>query len=330
MHLKRAATEFVVACGMAAAIACSSTKTSLVGPTGDSKCQITVGNAPDAFSAGGGTGTVTVSAARECTWSIATSAEWVSVNGDRSGQGDATIRYTVAPNPVPSPRTGSIAVGSRSISISQAAAPCRYTLSRTQDAIAAGGGRLAVDVATTAGCAWTAASNAPWIGIAGGQNGNGSGTVGLEVSANTGAQRVGQMNIAGQTYTVVQAAAAASPTPAPPSPAPTPAPTPTPPPAPSPSPSPSPAPPPSGGETVQFSGIVLAASGKCPDLTLNVSGRVVITDKSTKFKDVSCGDVAKTGRTVFVTGVTDSSGAVHATQITKVKDNDVVAASLLH
>jgi Domain of unknown function (DUF5666) len=71
---------------------------------------------------------------------------------------------------------------------------------------------------------------------------------------------------------------------------------------------------------VSFSGYVLSASGKCPDLTLNVSGRTVVTDKSTKFKDISCGDVAKGGRFVDVTGTQTSSGVVNADTISKAGD----------
>jgi hypothetical protein len=70
-----------------------------------------------------------------------------------------------------------------------------------------------VDVAVSAGtdCAWTAASNAPWITIASGASGSGNGTVSLVVGANaTPATRDGTVTIAGQTFTVSQAAAACS------------------------------------------------------------------------------------------------------------------------
>ena len=53
-------------------------------------------------------------------------------------------------------------------------------------------------------------------------------------------------------------------------------------------------------------------SGKCPELSFVVYGLAVITDRSTKFKDISCGDVAKGGRSVKGSGVTDSSNVIHA------------------
>jgi len=60
-------------------------------------------------------------------------------------------------------------------------------------------------VAVTASCAWTAVSNAAWITITGGANGNGNANVTYSVSANLStSQRVGTMTIAGQTFTVTQ------------------------------------------------------------------------------------------------------------------------------
>ncbi len=60
---------------------------------------------------------------------------------------------------------------------------------------------------TTAACAWTASSNAlPWLTITSGASGTGNGSVGLSIAANTGAARTGTATIAGQTFTVNQAA----------------------------------------------------------------------------------------------------------------------------
>jgi len=48
-----------------------------------------------------------------------------------------------------------------------------------------------------------------------------------------------------------------------------------------------------------------------------VTLQTVHTDKSTKFKDISCGDVAKGGRLVEGDGVTDSTGAIRANTVKK-------------
>jgi len=66
---------------------------------------------------------------------------------------------------------------------------------------------------------------------------------------------------------------------------------------------------------VQFAGIVTNVSGKCPNLQFNVLLKTVVTDKSTKFQEISCGDVQKGGRLVSGDGVTDSGGLIHAATV---------------
>ena len=65
-----------------------------------------------------------------------------------------------------------------------------------------------VTVNATAGCTWSATSNAGWLTITAGASGVGNGTVGYTVADNTGdcVSRSGTMTIAGMTFTVNQAA----------------------------------------------------------------------------------------------------------------------------
>ncbi len=298
-----AMTRTRIVAALAAAIGCAactstSTNTAVTAPSAD-KCQVNVSGATTSFPSTGGSGSVAVSAARDCTWSAATSAGWVSISGAQSGQGSGAVSYSVAPNPATSTRSGAISVGGQSVSLSQAGAPCHYAISRSSDAIGAGGGRLSVDVSTVAGCSWTAASSVGWIAITAGATGNASGTVSLSVAANSGAARVAQLNVAGQSYTVNQDGTPGAPAP------------------PQPAPSPGPSPSPSTGQQADFFGIVTNVSGACPNLAFSVSGATVITDKTTKFKDISCGDVAKGGRIVQGSGTTDASGAIHADLVQK-------------
>jgi hypothetical protein len=317
-------------------VGCSSSKTSVVGPTTtDSKCQVAVTTSPASFTASGGSGTVTISTSRDCTWTVATSTSWVTLSGDRSGQGEASIEYTVAANPVPSARSGAIVVGSNTVEFSQAPAPCRYTLSRTRDTIGPGGGSLSVDVATLTGCNWTATSRAGWIAVASGRSGNASGTIGLSIAANGGDHRVGEVDVAGQIYTVVQEAvppppqvappppppppdpppAPPAPAPAPtPGPTPTPTPPPTPPTTPKPTPPPVPTPTPGVGEKVEVEGSVSNLSGRCPNLTFAVDGQTIKTDGSTDFDKGNCNHV-ENSRKVEVEGIRQPGGVILATEV---------------
>ena len=84
---------------------------------------------------------------------------------------------------------------------------CNYTLSATMASFAAAGGGGSIAVTTTAGCPWTATSNANWITINSGSPGSGNGTLNFTVAENTGLARTGTITVAGQTFTVTQAVA---------------------------------------------------------------------------------------------------------------------------
>jgi hypothetical protein len=286
------AALLIAAC--AACAACTSSETSVNAPT-SSKCQVSASGSPTSFGSGGGSGSLTISAPRDCAWSASVEAGWVSLSGGHSGQGDATLPYSVSSNGDALVRTANLVVSGQSVQLRQDAAPCHYSLSRTGDTIGANGGSLSVDVATLNGCSWSASSATPWIGVASGQSGSASGIVGLAVGANPApTARVGQVNVAGQTYTVNQDGISKT---SPPSPDPPPG---------------TPPPPPGGGDQVDFSGVVTNVGGKCPELSFVVSGLPVVTDRSTKFKDISCGDVAKGGRSIKGSGVTDGNNVIHA------------------
>jgi hypothetical protein len=84
------------------------------------------------------------------------------------------------------------------------ATTCTGAISPTSQTVAATSSTGTV--AVTATCAWTAASNSTWLSITSGASGTGNGTVGYSVAANTSVARTGTLTIAGQTFTVNQAA----------------------------------------------------------------------------------------------------------------------------
>jgi len=303
------AVRQLIACATSAAAilaaACTTSTTSVVAPTGD-KCQVSVATSASSFTATGGSGTVAVTTARDCTWSLSADASWIAVSGPTSGQGEASVPYSVQANPTPAARSGAIVVGSDRVTIAQAGAPCRFDLSQPHDTIRAAGGRLSVGLSTLTGCAWTASSGASWIGIVSGQNGTAAGTVVLNVAANAADARVGQVNIAGQNYTVSQDGAAPAP----------PVPTPTPPPPPTPDPPP---PGPNPGPTVQFSGTISALTGVCPSITFVARNLVVLADASTEYKHGRC-DGLPEGYDITITGNVQRDGTVHATALDLKKD----------
>jgi hypothetical protein len=286
-----------------AAARCTSSSASVTAPT-SSKCAISVSSSPSSFTSNGGSGTVSVATERDCSWAAATDASWISLGARSSGQGEASIPYSVAPNPAPAARAGSISVGTEKIQLSQSAAPCTFRLSRSGDSISADGGRLSFDLTTLTGCAWSAASDAAWLGIVAGASGNASTTITVAAAANTGDARVAHVNAGGQIYTVQQTAKSVTPPPTSPSPPPAPTPTPSP---------PTPTPPPPG-DSIDLEGTVFALAGRCPDVVFWTDGHWVAADAGTDYRKGNCGDLSG-GDSVKVNGRLRPNGVVDAERI---------------
>ncbi len=287
-------------------VACTSTTTSATAPS-NSKCQVTAAAAPQQFTAAGGTGQLTITAARECAWSVDSLVGWVAVTGERSGNGSATLPFTVASNPAPAVRSADLLVDEVRLGVTQAAAACGFSLNRTSDTTHATGGTLSVDLTTLSGCNWSASSSVPWLTLSR-SSGQASGRVDITVAENTGAARGARITLGGQDYTVEQAAATTTP-PTPPT-----TPPPTSPPPTSPPPPPPPLPPTDPPGPVSLSGTVSGLSGSCPTLSFRVGGKDVATDRTTDFSGGKCRDLSN-GDTVKVSGLVQSSGIVRATDV---------------
>jgi hypothetical protein len=257
-----------------------------------------------------------ITTARDCTWSITGVPAWVAIAGQTGGQGEAVISYAVSANPAPVARDGSISVGNEAVQVKQAAAPCTFTLDRRSDTVSATGGRIVVDVTTLGGCNWSVVTDVPWVTISSGRSGNTTGTVGLDVAANGGPQRVATVRVGGESFALTQSQAGE----APPALAPPGA-------APAPPNQPPPAPPPP--IRVQVEGTVKSMSGECPSLIFTVSGRRVATSRDTRFVDTSCRDLQRRPGRVRATGFERADGIVDAFRIETLdkntdddKDND--------
>jgi hypothetical protein len=172
-------------------------------------CTYSLGSTGLSAPAAGTTASVSVSAPNGCQWTAVSQADWITVTSGASGSGNGSVGLSVAANTGPS-RTGTVTIAGQTFTVTQAAAPapvCAYALDDTGESMPAAGGTTTVGVTTTAGCAWTAASDDPWITVTSGATGTGSGSVGLTIAENEGDARVGTVEIAGETFTVTQAAA---------------------------------------------------------------------------------------------------------------------------
>jgi hypothetical protein len=167
-------------------------------------CSYSINPTQQAFGYAGGTGSVSVTTDPNCSWTATSNASWVTITGGASGTGNGTVSYSVAANTSVA-RSGTLTIAGQTFTVNQAALNCSYSISPSSTSIAAAGGTGSVAVTASAGCSWTAASNAAWISITSGASGSGSGSVGYSVSANTDGARTGTLTIAGQTFTVSQA-----------------------------------------------------------------------------------------------------------------------------
>ena len=158
---------------------------------------------------------VGVATASHCAWTASSNASWISITSGASGSGNGAVGFSVTAN-TGAARTGTLTIGTETFTVNQAAAsstpaPCAYSITSTSESVgAAAGTGSPVSVSTNSGCTWSATSNASWISITSGANGSGSGSVVFGVTENTGADRTGTLTIAGQTFTVNQAAGTAT------------------------------------------------------------------------------------------------------------------------
>jgi hypothetical protein len=212
-------------------IGCGGSATTSVSAPTVTRCAVSITNSPPEIPASGGSGSVALNTARECAWSASSKDGWITLSAT-SGQGEATIGYTVQSNPNGSRRQGHVVVSDQTVEVSQAAAPCQYTISPSTVDAAAAKAELSVTLTATPDCSWNARSNVDWIDSPIPSSGVGSGTVKIVIATNTAQARIGTVTVADATLRVNQVAAEA-PAPPPPPPAPPPLP-PTPPPNPPP------------------------------------------------------------------------------------------------
>jgi uncharacterized protein (TIGR03437 family) len=153
------------------------------------------------FDAGGGTGSINVSASSSaCPRNPTSNANWITITSGPNLTGSGPVNYTVAANNGPA-RTGQIKLDNATLTVTQDAA-CSATISPTSAQIPAAGGAGSVTVnASSANCSFFVQSLVPWINASQVVNGK----VNYTVEPNPGPQRDGIISIAGKTFQITQA-----------------------------------------------------------------------------------------------------------------------------
>jgi hypothetical protein len=171
-------------------------------------CAVTISPTSAAAAAGAGTGTFSVTTGTGCAWTATSNQSWLTITTGANGSGSGSVGYSVAANLTALNRTATITVGGKTFTVTQAGVACAFGASPTSMNATSGISTYNVAVIATAGCGWTAASNASWITITAGASGTGNGTTSYRVTANTSTSpRVGFLTVAGASITVTQAGA---------------------------------------------------------------------------------------------------------------------------
>ena len=183
-------------------------KTFTISQPAASSCSYSLSPASQSVAAGGDSGSFSVAATAGCTWTASSGASWITVTSGASGSGNGTVAFSAATNGTTTSRTGTITAGGQTFTINQAAnsTACSYAISPASVSMSAFGGSNLVTLTASAGCRWTATSNASWLSIVSSGSGTGSSTVYFNVQANSGSARTGTLTIAGRTFTVSQSA----------------------------------------------------------------------------------------------------------------------------
>jgi hypothetical protein len=138
----------------------------------------------------------------ECNWTAYSNSSWITITSGKNGYGNKTINYTVEVNDTSSPRTGTLTIGGKTLTVNQAV--CSFSLSQSSVTVGGSQNKGSVTINTTSTCPWTITNTVSWISVYS-SSGTGSGTVSYTVTPNyTGSSRTGTLTIAGQTFTVTQ------------------------------------------------------------------------------------------------------------------------------
>ena len=173
--------------------------------SGAPNCSYSVSGGTRTFDPLGGSSSIAVSSATGCDWSASSSAPWLRITGGANGSGNGNVGFAVDPN-TGANRSATLTVAGQQIQITQTG--CSFSIAPSSQSFGSGGGPGSIAVTATAGCTWTAVSNDAWVTITSGGSGSGTGTVSFTVGANGSAARSGTITVAGERFTVNQAAGA--------------------------------------------------------------------------------------------------------------------------
>jgi hypothetical protein len=177
-------------------------------------CTVDISPSNASFDKDEATGSLTVTAPGSCPWSATSHSAWLRVTAGGAGTGTGIVAYSVERNRDVTSRSGTITVGERTFTVTQAGdiPNCAYSVAPVElTPCMSVSYTLSTTITTQQGCTWTANPDASWIILDSGHSGSGTGTVTFRVSDNWDAPRQGVVMVrwptptAGQNVRVLQA-----------------------------------------------------------------------------------------------------------------------------
>jgi hypothetical protein len=169
-------------------------------------CVYTVATTPLSFDAAGGAAQVSVSTAATCAWTARSEVGWASITAGAAGTGPGVVTVAAASNTTTAEREGAVVIADHTVPVRQAGTvACTYEISPSSATMDKDGGTGTLAVTAAAHCAWTAASETPWLTVTSGASGSGSGTVTYLADRNTATTgRSGTIAAAGRSFVLHQ------------------------------------------------------------------------------------------------------------------------------
>src|SRR5260221_10387981 len=110
----------------------------VVGVLGAQTCTLTVTATPQSFPIAGGDGVIVIDASsNSCPRPVTSNVSWITISFGQIGNGDGRAGFTVARNNDAPSRTGTITVGSQTVTITQAGPPCNFAINPESASISA-------------------------------------------------------------------------------------------------------------------------------------------------------------------------------------------------
>ncbi len=170
-------------------------------------CNFTISPSTQTFPTLGGNGTFSINMPSACSWAVASSSDFLTLNSSLSGNGSGTMNFSVTQN-FGAARSGSIVISNgvttRTFQVQQPSG-CPTSISQSAVNINALGGTANVSVSAGGACNYLATSNANWVQITSPtQTGNANVTFNVLPNVTTNS-RIANVFIGGQSFSVNQA-----------------------------------------------------------------------------------------------------------------------------